>query len=146
MTLLLLVFVATLSVPQDKPQETRPKVPDDSIDLIITGCLKGRVLAVSDVRQVDVQTAPDVRSRTFRLAGKKDVMDEVKKLNGQFVEVTGLVKRSALDDQGVNIGRRVTMSGGSPSARGTGIPSPANNVPVMDVWSVAPRAGTCPGE
>ena len=100
----------------------------------------------SDVRQVDVQTAPDVRSRTFRLAGKKDVMDEVKKLNGQFVEVTGLVKRSALDDQGVNIGRRVTMSGGSPSARGTGIPSPANNVPVMDVWSVAPRAGTCPGE
>ena len=41
--------------PQEGKQE--PKVPKDSVRLVVSGCLKGRVLAVSDVRQEDTRPA-----------------------------------------------------------------------------------------
>src|SRR5436190_14635355 len=107
-TLALLLVSLTIAAPQETTKQEKPKVPSDSIELVVSGCLKGRVLAVSDARQTDTQSGPIVRSKSFRLAGKGDVMEEVKKEDGHFVEVTGIVKRSALDGKGVKIGKRVT--------------------------------------
>jgi hypothetical protein len=126
---------------QDNPQE-RPPVPKDSIEVTVIGCLSGRALKATEVRQVDVSSGPDVRSRSFRLAGKKDVMDEVKRHNKHLVEVTGLIKRSALDDRGVKVGRSVEIGGGLPVS-GSGRPNPADNVVVMDVSSVRLRSTSC---
>jgi hypothetical protein len=117
-------------------------VPKDSVEVTVIGCLTGRALKATETRQVDVQSGPDVRGRTFRVAGKKDVMALVKKHNKQLVEVTGLVKRSALDDRGVNVGNRVAINGGLPVA-GRGIPSAADNVPVLDATAVRMRATSC---
>jgi hypothetical protein len=142
MTTLLLMLMLGLSVDQQPGQE-RPRVPKDSLEVVVIGCLKGRVLAASDVRQTDVQSGVDIRSRSFRLAGKKDVMNEVKRQNDHLVEVTGLIKRSALDDPGVKIGKRITIGGGAPSAGSGKIPSAAANVVVMDVSSVRLRASSC---
>ena len=139
---LLALPLATIVLPA-APQE-RPRIPKDSVEIVVVGCLTGRALRASDVKFVDTSSGPDVRSRTFRLAAKKEVMKEIEKENRHLVEVTGIVKRSALDDTGVKIGSRVEISGGSPVSR-SGIPSAADSVPVMDVSSIRQRAGSCGG-
>lgn len=145
MTTLLLFLLAALPTLQDTPQD-RPRVPKDSIELVIIGCLKGRILSVSEVRQTDVQSGPLVRSKSFRLAGKRDVMDIVKEEDRHLVEVTGLVKRSALIEPGVRVGKNIVLGGGSPVAGSGGTrPAPSEFVPVMDVTSVRPRSSSCSG-
>ena len=131
---------SALAAPQEKP-----RVPDDSVELTVVGCLKGRSLTTVSRRGADVERGPYVGERTFRLNAKKDVLDEVKKRNRQLVEVVGLVKRSALDDKGVKSGR-IAIGGGSPVAGGGGIPHGGENVPVMDVSSVRMRATSCDPE
>ena len=136
----LLVALALL-MPQEAPQE-KPKVPKDSVELTVIGCLKGRVLKTVENRQTDVESGPYVGARSFHLASKKKVSDDIKRLQGNLVEVTGLVKRSSLDDKGVTTGR-VAIGGGSPVAGTRSIPSPADNVIVMDVSSVRSRSSSC---
>ena len=140
------VFVITLSLAgavQETPQEK--KVPKDSVLLVVTGCLKGRVLAVSDVRQEDTQTGPIVRARSFRLAAKGDVMDDIKKNDKHLVDATGLVRKSALMEPGMKIGKRITIGGGSPTAGTGGRPAPSDYLPVMDVTSLRVRNVSCGG-
>jgi hypothetical protein len=138
-------FAALLALTpaQETPTE-HPKVPKDSIELAITGCLTGRVLAVSDVRRPDTESGPPVRSKTFRLAAKGDVMDDVKREDHHTVEVTGVVRKSALIESGVHIGKRVTVGGGNPVAGSPGArPDPPETIPVMDVWSIRMRSSSC---
>ena len=144
MTTALAVLVLALTTAPVEPQE-KPKVPEDSVELTVIGCLKGRVLSTVLQREPDVQRGPNVGERTFRLNGKKDVMDEVKKRNRQLVEVVGLVKRSSLDDKGIKSGR-VAISGGSPVSAPGHIPTGVDNVAVMDVTSVRLRETSCRGE
>ena len=143
MTLALIVALG-MTAAQENPQE-RPKVPKDSIQLVVTGCLKGRVLAVSDVRQTDTQSGPIVRARSFRLAGKKDVMKDVKDHDGHLVDITGLMRKSALMEPGVKVGKGIVIGGGPPVAGGAGTrpAPPVESVPVLDVESVRQRASSC---
>jgi len=143
-TLALLLVSLTIAGPQETPKQEKPKVPKDSIELVVSGCLKGRVLAVSDVRQTDTQSGPIVKSRSFRVAGKKDVMNEVKGNDGHFVDVTGIVKKSSLVEPGVKLGRNVTMGGGPPVAgSGSATPIPTEYIPVIDVETIRMRASSC---
>jgi hypothetical protein len=139
--LLLLILAAAFAVPapQDSKQE-KPTVPKDSIELTVIGCLKGRVLSTVANRQRDVESSPFVGARTFRLAGKREVMNDVKKHNNHLVEVVGIVKRSALDDKGVKVGPATISPGPSSPGR---MPSPAENVDVMDASSVRLRSTSC---
>jgi hypothetical protein len=145
MTTIVLLIAMALTTPQETPPQEKPRVPKDSIELILTGCLKGRVLAVSDVRSTDVQRSPDVRARAFRLAGKGDVMKDVKREDHHLVEVTGIVKRSALTQDGVRIGKGISVSGGRPVAGSGSLPSPGDAVPVLDVQSLRLRSTSCGG-
>ncbi len=138
----LVAALTVVSFAQQDASQEKPRVPKDSVELVIVGCLTGRALKSTDIRQVDTQRGPDVGSRTFRLAGKREVMRAIESENGHLVEVVGIVKRSALDDKGLKVGSRVEISGGSPVSR-PGIPSPVDNVPVMDVSSIRQRAGSC---
>lgn len=136
------ILVAALAFAQESPQE-KPKVPKDSIELTVIGCLKGRALTTIEKRQTDVESGPYVGERTFRLAGKRDLMKEVEKHDRHLVEVVGIVKRSSLDDKGVKVGG-VSISGGSPVQRsGSGVPTGVENVAVMDVSSIRQRAASC---
>ena len=142
-TAALMIALALAGAAQETPQEK--KVPKDSVMLVVTGCLKGRVLAVSDVRQEDTQTGPIVKAKSFRVAAKGEVMDDIKKFDKHLVEATGLVKKSALIEPGVKIGKRVTIGGGSPTA-GSGMrPAPSEYLPVMDVSSIRERNVSCAG-
>jgi hypothetical protein len=133
------------AIPLAAQQEERPKVPKDSVEVTVTGCIKGRVLSAADVRQTDTQSGPTVRQHSFRLAGKKDQMNDVKKNDGQRVEVTGLIKKSALTESGMKFkGGRVVVGGGSMTAGSTGHPpDPADNVVVMDIEAIQAVGGSC---
>ena len=139
-TLLAIALTTAQAEPQDKN-----RIPEDSVELTVVGCLSGRALATVARKDADVQRGPNVGQRTFRLNGKREVMDEVKRLNRRLVEVVGLVKRSSLDDKGVKVGG-VAISGGAPSARAGGVPTGAENVAVMDVTSIRQRAASCHDE
>ena len=137
----ILMWSAGLAMPQETRQD-KPKVPKDSVELTVIGCLKGRVLKTVERRQSDVESGPYVGERTFRLASKKAVTEEIKRQQNHLVEVTGLVRRSDLEPKGVKVGG-VAIGGGQPVSGSRAIPSPAENVTVMDVSSVRMRSATC---
>ena len=137
--MIVLMLLLALAMPQETKQEKK-KVPEDSVELTVIGCLKGRVLKTVANRPRDVESSPYVGERTFRLAGKKDVMKAVEENDRRLVEVVGIVRRADLDDKGVSVGG-VTFSGGPPVAGRR--PDPAANTPVMDVESVRLRSSSC---
>ena len=147
MIILAIVFALSGVIAQEggaQEGKQERKVPKDSVFLMVSGCLKGRVLAVSDVRQEDTQVGPIVKARSFRLAGKKEVMNDVKENDGHLVDVTGLVKKSSLVEPGMKVGKGVTISGGPPVAGTPGrAPAPSEYIPVLDVDSVRSRATSC---
>jgi len=133
-----------LAVQQTGQQEEHPKVPKDSLLVNVTGCLRGNVVRAEDVSQPDATSGITIQNRSFSLAGKKDVRNAIKEANNQRVEVHGLIKKSALISPGVKFkGGRVVVGGGTGTAPNGSIPSPADNVPVMDVLSVQQLGGSC---
>ena len=140
-----LVSIALASVTvaaQNGQEEGRRKVPKDSVEVNVTGCLKGRVLQVSEAKRTDVQSGPPIRQRSLRLAGKKDLMKEIKGDDGHYVELIGLIKKADLVEPGVRFkGGRVVIGGGTGSPGS--IPSPVENVAVLDVSSVQTVGGDC---
>lgn len=142
-----IALVAVLSTaPLAGQQEERPKVPKDSVLVVVTGCLKGRVLRAADVRQPDTTSGLNIRNHSFRLAGKKDVMKAVKEDDGQRVEVTGLIKKSALIEPGMRFkGGRIMVGGGTSGGAGGSLPDPAENVVVLDASVVQALGGSCGG-
>lgn len=142
-TLVCLLAVAPL-VAQEQEQEKPPKVPKDSILATVEGCLKGRVIRAYDVRQPDTTTGIEIRNHSFRVQGKKDVIEDVKKNDGQHVEITGIIKKSALIEPGVRFkGGRVVVGGGTGSVGMSAPPDPAENVVVIDATSIRPFGNSC---
>ena len=139
--MIVITLLLALTMPQE-PRQEKPRVPEDSVELTVIGCLRGRVLKTTDRREEDVESSPYVGERTFRLAGKKDVMKTVEQHDRRLVEVVGIVRRADLDDKGVTVGG-ITISGGPPVAGRP--PGPGANLPVMDVESVRLRANSCTG-
>jgi hypothetical protein len=138
------LLIATAPLGGQHVQE-HPPVPKDSVFVVVTGCLKGRVIRASAVRQDDTTAGPIVRGKAFRLAGKKDAMKAVKDNDGDEVQITGLIKKSALIEPGIKImGGRVAIGGASNgTSPNSALPDPADNVLVMDVMNVQAVGGTC---
>jgi len=136
------VLASATVLAQSGQEEGRRKVPKDSVEVTVTGCLKGRVLQISEAKRTDVQSGPPIRQRSVRLAGKKDVMKDVKADDGHFVELIGLMKKADLMESGMRFkGGRVVIGGGTGSPGS--IPSPVENVAVFDVGSVTTVGGDC---
>jgi len=134
------------AVPLAAQEQEKPKIPKDSIQVVIDGCIKGRVLRAADVRQTDTTSGLNVTSRTFRLAGKKDVMSAVKENDGSRVEVTGLIRKSSLMEPGMKFkGGRIRIGGGSTGGTASSLPDPAQDVVVLDVSNVQALGGSCSG-
>jgi hypothetical protein len=96
-------------------------------------------------RDVDVQTGPDLSGRSFRLAGKKDVMSTVKEQNGNTVRITGLLRKMDLEPRGMTFkGGRIVVGGAHPNDPSRpSVPDPADNVVVMDVEGIQPLDSGC---
>lgn len=141
---LVLLLVTTTFAAQDPGAK---KVPDDSVQINARGCLKGRVFAAAArTEEEGVQLGPDVGGRSFRIAAPKAVMNDVKKHNGHWVAIVGIVRKSDLSAAmlGTRVGGTrviVGQPGRDPSR--SNLPTPAP-VPVMDVSSVTYLGDECP--
>ncbi len=120
-------------------------IPKDSIEVEARGCLKGRVFTATAVEDEGGQRGPDVVGRRFRVSGSRDILDLVKKHHGHRVAVVGIVRKSALADQGIGMkvgGTRIVIGaqGGHPPRADQRTTAP---VPVMDVTAVRDLADRC---
>jgi hypothetical protein len=141
-----LLAAAPLSAQGQGKQEEPKKIPKDSLLVVITGCVKGRVIRAADVRQTDTTSGVNIRAKSFRLEGKKDVLKAVKEVDGERAEVTGLIKKSSLIEPGVSVmGGRVRIGAGTSGGANSSIPDPAENVVVLDVSNVQALGGSCAG-
>lgn len=146
MTILLLpLALALLTITLE--QETRP-VPKDSMAVGARGCLKGRVFtATSVIEHEGALRGPDITGRRFRINGKKALTDLVKAHDGHQVEITGIVRKADLSDEGVGFkvgGARVVIGaqGTNPAARNTPAAPPA--IPTMDALTLVFVQDQCP--
>jgi hypothetical protein len=129
---------------QEKP------VPRDSSRISIPGCAKDRRFIVAE-RPGHMPVRSDIRpGRRFRLNGKKELLADLKKHDGTMIEVTGLVRKSDLQERGIGIaGGRVRIGGGAPRApmggRGGGVGTdPIYDEAIIDVESWRPLPDSCP--
>jgi hypothetical protein len=125
------------AAPQNQPDK-------NSIEVVVRGCLKGRELTADEISGSD-ELANEV-GMLFRLSAKGQVNDEVKRQNGHRVEVTGVVKKTALAEPGLKLGGGRVVIGGSPmSADPTKNPArnPQRRIVPMDVTLVEMIAETC---
>jgi hypothetical protein len=150
MKILLIALALTVSsvfAQEAAAQETR-KVPSDSVEVEARGCIKGRVFTgTGQPDEERTSKGPDVTGKSFRVTGPKEVIDLVKKYNGQYVEILGIVRKAALDDQGIGMrvgGARVVIGapGGDPTRMNA--PAAAPSVAAMDVVAVRLLADRCP--
>ena len=142
-TLICLVASAGLLAQEAKP------IPKDSVEVVARGCLKGRVFTGSGQPEGEGgQQGPDVTGRSFRVAGPRDVMATVKQNDGHLVEVVGIVRKAALDDQGVGfrMGRGTRVVIGAPGTDPTRMNTPATapSVPTMDLTVIRYVDDRCP--
>jgi hypothetical protein len=143
-TILLLAGCTSLAT----AQEAR-KVPSDSVEIEARGCLKGRVFTGTGQPAEERTTkGPDVTGKSFRVTGERDVMELIKKYNGQYVEILGIVRKAALDDQGIGmkVGRGGRVVIGAPGVDPTRMntPAAAPSVAAMDAIAVRLLADRCP--
>ena len=123
------------------------KIPSDSVEVGARGCINGRVFAAGERTEDEgVRLGPDISGHSFRVAAPKEVMTEVKKHNGHFVEVVGIVKKGDLGNNllGAKVGgARVIIGQPGRDPMRSSLPTPAA-VPVMDVSSVRFLSDICP--
>lgn len=147
MTILLLSLLLSFGSPT--PQQETRTVPKDSVEVDARGCFKGRVFtATGESAEEHTRKGPDITGRNFRVTGPREVMDLVKRYNGQFVEVVGIVRKAALDDQGIGMrvgkGARVVIGapGNDPTRMNT--PATAPSMAAMDLIAVRLLTDKCP--
>jgi hypothetical protein len=146
MTIVMMVAAWLAVAPLD--QEKEKKIPNDSVEVSSRGCIKGRVFAATDRTPEDEGTrlGPDISGKSFRLAGPREAMDQVKKYDGQWVEMLGIVKKADLPGYqlGGKVGNtRVVIGGPRTDPTRTSTPQ-VPSVPVMDVTAVRPLSESCP--
>jgi hypothetical protein len=68
----------------------------------------------------------------------------VKEQDGQRAEIVGLIKKSSLIEPGIKFkGGRVVIGGGTSAGTTGSLPSPAENVLVLDALSVQGLGASC---
>lgn len=142
-----MILLLWLSLALAAQQETRP-VPKDSMAVEARGCLKGRVFtATSPVEHEGALRGPDISGRHFRINGRKELINQVKQHDGHLVEITGVVRKADLSNQGVGFkvgGARVVIGAqGSNPAAARNTPT-APMMPTMDALTLVFVQERCP--
>ena len=123
------------------------EVPKDSARLSIPGCAKGRTFIVMPREDVEPVRSDVQPGRRFRLNGPKKLLAEIRKVEANYVEVTGLVRKAHLDGtQGIAIAGGRIRIGGAPVHRDpTADPArdPRSTEVVIDVESWRPLPESC---
>jgi hypothetical protein len=122
------------------------EVPKDSERISVPGCARGRTFIVGEREEHEPVRSNIAPSRRLRLSGPKKILDEIKLRERTMIEVTGLIRKSQVEEQGVSVaGGRIRIGGGQPQA-GINDPrrDPRYNEVVIDVEAWRQLAGDCP--
>jgi hypothetical protein len=139
---LLLVALGISTAAQERP------VPKDSVRVSIPGCSKGSAFVVMESPEEERTSIEITTGRRFRLTGKKDLLDEIKKREGNMIEVTGIIRRNDLQGPGgISLGGGRVRIGGGPPVAGAGTDAtraPQSMNAILDVEGFRPLGETCP--
>jgi hypothetical protein len=128
-------------------QEGR-EVPSDSERITVPGCARGRSFIVGEPSEHEPIRARVEPGQRLRLAGEGELLDDIRLHERDMVEITGLVRKAALDGPGgISIaGGRIRIGGGLPRDPISGSPGrdPLANEIVIDVESWRPLEAECP--
>jgi hypothetical protein len=143
---ILLAAVVVISGAAISAQE-QAKVPKDSARIAIPGCARDRVFIVAEApghEPVGTRLEP---GRRFRMSGKRELLDDIRRREGTMVEVTGLVRKADLDGpSGVRLfGGRVRIGGARPQAPLSDVQRNSQYAEVvLDVESYRMLTESCP--
>jgi hypothetical protein len=143
MKAVLAIAVVTLSgglvLAQEKP------VPKDSSRLTVAGCAYDRLFIVEVGPEHEMPRADLKPGRRLRLSGPKKLLEEIKARQRDMVELTGLMRKSDLIEQGVGLaGGKVRIMPGRSPVGATGGPDSTVTNAVIDVESWRLLNAPCP--
>lgn len=143
---LVALLVASTAFVAARAQEQKP-VPKDSVRLMVPGCSKGYVFTAAPAAEDQPGGTVVPPGTHLRMNGPKKTMAEIKGQEGSRIELTGLMKKGQVGQEGIAIGRGVRILPGNagPSAGiGGGMQSPGAGQVMIDVegWRHVP--GDCP--
>jgi hypothetical protein len=144
-TLLSALTVAVLSAGLLASQDEERKIPKDSVEVVVAGCLKGRFLSTTRTPRIVDGGDLEARVDRFQITGKKAVLDDLKERDGDEVEIVGFVRKRDLKEPGIRVpGGRIVISGGRGGDRYPPPPTgPPQRVVPIDVRSVRALDGPC---
>lgn len=129
---------SALALAQEKP------VPKDSERLSIPGCAYDRLFIVDVNPEHETRSVEMKPGRRLRLQGPKKLLEEIKARKGSMVEITGLVRKSDLIEEGVSMaGGKVRMTARSPIGANVA-QDPGVSQSIVDVESWRLLNFTCP--
>lgn len=141
MTLVLVALRTVLATAAAAGQE-KP-VPSDSSRITIAGCAHDRAFVVGTPEGREAAASGVQPGRRFRLSGPRAVLNDIRRREATMVEITGLVRKSALDGPGgLRIfGGRVRIGGAMPREP---VRDPMYNQTVIDVEGFQLLPDPCP--
>jgi hypothetical protein len=133
------LFMAPLTAQEPKP------VPNNSVRVSVPGCSKGYVFTAS--RKAEVSPGSTVPEGThLRMNGSKDLMADIKGHEGSMIEITGLIKKGQMIEDGVGLGGGVRVrpgTGGPSSPTGGSMASAGSGYIMIDLEGWRSIPGEC---
>src|SRR5690349_11594584 len=95
-------LLATTALAAQDVKEQKP-VPKDSVRVFVPGCSKGMIFTAGR-RTEDSPGGTAVPEGTrLRMAGPKSLINEIKAEEGSRIELTGIIKRGQIAQDGVRV-------------------------------------------
>ena len=140
--LLFATLAAASAIATITAQETRP-VPKDSVRVMVAGCSKNYVFTAGRASEDQPGGTVVPEGTHLRMNGPKKVMAEIKGNEGSRIEITGLIKKGQVAQDGVAIGGVRIGPGTSGPSAGYGGMSPGGGQLMIDVEGWRRVAGEC---
>ena len=129
--------IATLTA-----QETKP-VPKDSVRVMVSGCSKNYMFTAGRASEDQPGGSVVPEGTHLRMNGPKKVLGEIKGNEGSRIEITGIMKKGQVAQDGVAIGGVRIGPGNSGPSAGYGGMSPGGGQLMIDVEGWRRVAGEC---
>jgi len=139
-TLAMVIACAAAVLAQEKP------VPKDSERIFIPGCAHNRVFTVGPRREDQPGRSDIAPGMRMLMNGPKKLLNDIKAHESNEIELTGLIRKSDMQQPGVKIGSHVRIGPGpSPTGSNPGRDYNSNQV-MIDVEGWRTLTGSCPAK